>query len=346
IVHFFEKLPKTTKQDINSPDMYFLFIDKSVIYDHIKNELIIVVLGNNYDECMNEVMRISRRIFGKDKSLNRKILCRGLSSNFTKDEYMNAILKVKEYISAGDTFQVNLSQRLKGIIEGDCLAIYERLAKINPAPFSALLEFPEIKIVCSSPERLVRLENNIVSTRPIAGTRARGETYKDDMSLENELKSSEKELAEHIMLVDLERNDLGKVCDYGSVKVTEIMSVEKYSHVMHLVSNISGKLHHSKDCFDVIKAVFPGGTITGCPKIRTMEIIDELEPTSRGVYTGSLGYFNFCREMDFNIIIRTLVVKKNKVYVQAGGGIVADSVPMQEYKETLDKAQAMIDALA
>ncbi|MBI3026747.1 aminodeoxychorismate synthase component I [Candidatus Woesearchaeota archaeon] len=351
IANLFEKLPKTTTDDIKAPDLYFLFLDKSIVYDHISNELYIIVLGNDYYRLLNRLYKIKECITNgqgnKQDSglLNRKIKCGALQSNFKKSDYIKAIHRVKEYIRAGDTFQVNLSQRLEAFTYCDALAIYENLIEINPAPFSALLEFEELKIISSSPERLVRLENGIVSTRPIAGTRPRGKTKEEDLRLERELLNSNKELAEHTMLVDLERNDLGRVCDYGSVKLTETMVVERYSHVMHLVSNITGKLHKSKGRFDLIKAVFPGGTVTGCPKIRTMEIIDELEPTARGPYTGSLGYFNFSGDMDFNIIIRTLIMKSNKIYFQVGGGIVADSVPEQEYKETLYKAEAMIEAI-
>src|SRR3989338_4756945 len=291
IAHFFEKLPKNAVDDLKVPDLYFLFADKSIIFDHSKNELFIVVLGNDYEKSLDEISRIKQIIENKPiKALNTKIKCSQLKSNFKKSEYIGAIEKVKGYIYAGDTFQVNLSQRMEAQISGDALAIFENLIKINPAPFSALMEFDNFSIISSSPERLVRLENGIVSTRPIAGTRPRGKTKEEDLRLEKELLDSEKERAEHTMLVDLERNDLGRVCNYGSVKLTEAMAVERYSHVMHLVSNIVGKLHKSKDQFDPINAVFPGGTITGCPKIRTMEIIGELEPTARGPYTGSLGY--------------------------------------------------------
>ncbi len=343
--HFFEKLPRAAKDDINSPDIYFSFFDKSIIYDHFRKEMIIVVLGNDYDKLPSRLLEIKNIITRELKPIDKKIQCGALRSNFSKERYIEAINKIKEYIKAGDTFQVNLSQRLKAEISGDPLTVYKNLVKINPSPFSALLEFDDIKIISSSPERLVRLENGIINTRPIAGTRPRGKTRKEGLKLEKELLGSEKERAEHTMLVDLERNDIGKVCDYGSVRLTEAMSIEKYSHVMHLVSNIRGNLHKSKDRFDLLKAVFPGGTITGCPKIRTMEIIDELEPNARGPYTGSLGYFNFSGGMDFNIIIRTLIMKGNKIYTHAGGGIVADSIPEEEYKETLYKAQAMIKAV-
>ena len=347
-VHFLEKIPNAKTDDINAPDIYFVFVNKSIIYDHEKNELTLVVLGNDYEKSTAELKAIAQRLSNKisdEKPSNKEIQCKNLRFNFTKEQYINAIKKILHYISIGDTYQVNLSQRLEAEISGDALAIFENLIKINPSPFSAFLDFEDVKIISSSPERLIRLENGIASTRPIAGTRKRGKTPEEDKLLEEELRQNSKENAEHTMLVDLERNDLGKVCDYGTVKVDEIFTVEKYSHVMHLVSNVSGKLHPTKDAFDLFRAMFPGGTITGCPKIRTMEIISEMEPTARGPYTGSLGYFNFSGDMDFNIIIRSIVMKGNKIYAQTGGGIVADSNPEEEYKETLYKLQAMVDAV-
>lgn len=347
VAHFFEKIPKARIDDIDVPDIYFVFTDKAIVYEHEKKDVSLIVLGNDYEKLSDEleslIKRIDRKISAekKDNDISRG----NLRFNFSKHDYIKAIKKILDYIKIGDTYQVNLSQRNEADVSGDAITIYENLIRINPSPFSALMEFEDVKIISSSPERLVRLENGVATTRPIAGTRRRGKTHKEDFVLENELKNSAKENAEHTMLVDLERNDLGKVCDYGSVKVDEIMTIEKYSHVMHLVSNVSGKLHPKKDCFDLFKAMFPGGTITGCPKIRTMEIISELEPTARGPYTGSLGYFNFSGEMDFNIIIRSIVMKGNKIFAQAGGGIVADSNPDEEYKETLYKAQAMIGAI-
>ncbi len=347
VAHFFEKIPKARIDDIDVPDIYFVFVDKAIVYEHEKKEVSLIVLGNDYEKLSDELKSLTKRLSRKisvgekDKDISRG----NLRFNFSRQNYIKAIKKILNYIKIGDTYQVNLSQRTEAEVSGDAISIYENLIRINPSPFSALLEFEDVEIISSSPERLVRLENSVASTRPIAGTRRRGKTNKEDFVLENELKNSAKENAEHTMLVDLGRNDLGKVCDYGSVKVDEIMTIEKYSHVMHLVSNARGKLHPKKDCFDLFKAMFPGGTITGCPKIRTMEIISELEPTARGPYTGSLGYFNFSGEMDFNIIIRSIVMKGNRIFAQAGGGIVADSNPDEEYKETLYKAQAMIDAI-
>ncbi len=278
-------------------------------------------------------------------------MMRGMS----KKRYMDMVKKAKDYIAAGDIFQANLSQRISAPIDSlDTWDIYSKLSHINPSPFACYLDFGEYSLVSSSPERLIRV-NSIkdttdkkgrqVDTRPIAGTRPRGNTVYEDEVLRTDLLLKEKERAEHIMLIDLERNDLGRVCDYGSVKVDELMITEDYSHVIHIVSNITGELAEEKDCFDVIKAVFPGGTITGVPKVRCMEIIDELEPLSRGPYTGSVGHIGFSRAMDMNIVIRTFLVKNNVAHVQAGAGIVADSDPEKEYYETLNKAEALVLSL-
>jgi len=263
-----------------------------------------------------------------------------------KDEYMDIVKRAKEYIAAGDIFQANLSQRVSAYI-GDKSRwnLYKTLSSINPAPFAAYLDFGDYQIVSSSPERLLKVRDGIIETRPIAGTRPRGKDYEEDELMRAELLLNEKERAEHIMLVDLERNDLGRVSDYGTVRVDELMITEDCSHVIHIVSNVRGRIADGKDCFDAIKAAFPGGTITGVPKIRCMEIIDELEPVRRGPYTGSIGYVSFSGDMDLNIIIRTFVIKGKKAYVQVGAGIVADSDPDKEYYETLKKAEALIRTL-
>jgi anthranilate/para-aminobenzoate synthase component I len=263
-----------------------------------------------------------------------------------KNEYMDIVKRAKEYIAAGDIFQANLSQRVSAYI-GDInrWSIYRTLSSINPAPFAAFMDFGDYQIVSSSPERLLRVRDDIIETRPIAGTRPRGRDWKEDEFMRAELLLNEKERAEHIMLVDLERNDLGRVSDYGTVNVDELMITEDCSHVIHIVSNVRGRLADGKDCFDAIKAAFPGGTITGVPKIRCMEIIEELEPVKRGHYTGSIGYISFSGSMDLNIVIRTFVIKGKRAYVQAGAGIVADSDPEREYYETLKKAEALIRTL-
>ena len=267
-------------------------------------------------------------------------------STFTKQGFEDVVRRAKEYIAAGDIYQANLSQRFSvGIDAVNPLELYERLSEINPSPFACYLDLDGLKIVSSSPERLLKLEDGLVQTRPIAGTRPRGKTRLEDLALSCELILSDKERAEHIMLVDLERNDLGRVCEYGSVKVDELMALEDYSHVIHIVSNVAGRLKNGRDMFDLLAAAFPGGTITGCPKIRCMQIIDELEPVARNIYTGSIGYLGFNQDMDLNIAIRTMVIKDSTAYLQVGAGIVADSDPQKEYYETLYKAQAMFKAL-
>ena len=253
--------------------------------------------------------------------------------------------KLKRYIAQGDVFQVNLSVRQHFQLDNHPIEIYETLRKVNPSPYMAYLHFPEFQIVSGSPELLVKKQGDVVSTRPIAGTRSRGRDEEEDIKLANELIENEKERAEHVMLVDLERNDLGRVCQYGSVHVDEFMVIEKYSHVMHIVSNVKGQLKREASYPDIIKATFPGGTITGAPKVRTMEIIEELEPTRRGVYTGSIGWIGFDGNMELNIVIRTLVAKDGFGYVQAGAGIVIDSNPEHEYKESLKKARAMVKSI-
>jgi len=265
---------------------------------------------------------------------------------------MERVTRCQEYIAAGDIYQANLSHRFAVGLGGhsagtgdEASSLYARLRQVNPAPFSALLEFDEVSVVSSSPERLVRLNGRLAETRPIAGTRPRGSTLTEDRHLAEDLLTNNKERAEHLMLVDLERNDLGRVCKYGSVRADEFMIVERYSHVSHLVSNIRGQLRDELDGFDLIRAMFPGGTITGVPKIRCMEIIESLEPIRRGLYTGSLGYIGWSGDVDMNIIIRTLVLKENRGYLQVGAGIVADSDPAREYDETLYKAGALIEAL-
>ena len=270
----------------------------------------------------------------------------GINYEMKKSDYMDIVRRAKEYIAAGDIFQANLSQRVSANIEDiSRWSIYRALSSINPAPFAVFMDFGNYQIIGSSPERLLRVNDGIIETRPIAGTRPRGKNYTEDALMRAELLLNEKERAEHIMLVDLERNDIGRVSKYGTVTVDELMITEDCSHVIHIVSNVKGRIVDGKDCFDAIKAAFPGGTITGVPKIRCMEIIEELEPVKRGPYTGSIGYISFTGNMDLNIIIRTFVVKGDKAYVQVGAGIVADSDPEREYYETLKKAEALIKTL-
>lgn len=345
IVHFFEDIPRQIIDDMKIWDMCFLFVNSLIIVDHEKKKTYLLGIGDDYNKCVQSIKRL-KEIIGKKpeekRGSNRKP---DFHSNFTQKKYVEAVKKVKEYIRKGDTFQVNISQRLKTITDKDPVDLYEKLISINPCPFGGFFQIDDTCIISSSPERLVKLENGLVDTRPIAGTRPRGKTIEEDAALEKELKENEKELAEHTMLIDLERNDLGRVCEYGSVKLSEKMVIEKYSHVMHLVSNVKGRLHKDKDQFDLIRACFPGGTITGCPKVRTMEIIHEIEPNVRGPYTGGFGYLTFNGNMDLNILIRTITLKNKIAYIQAGGGIVTDSDPEKEFEETMHKAKALLEAI-
>jgi anthranilate synthase component 1 len=266
-------------------------------------------------------------------------------SNFEKKDYLAAVAKAKEYIAAGDIFQVVLAQRFEVDLPTSPFEIYRALRIVNPSPYMYFLKMPETTIVGASPEMLVRVRDRKIEYRPIAGTLPRGANHSEDEANEEKLKNDEKERAEHIMLVDLGRNDLGRVSQYGSVKVDDLMFIERYSYVMHLVSSLSGQLQNSVDRWDSLMACFPAGTVSGAPKVRAMEIIDELEPTKRGVYAGSVMYVDFSNNLDSCIAIRTLVVRGNKGYIQAGGGIVADSVPENEYMETVNKSRALIRAI-
>ncbi len=266
-------------------------------------------------------------------------------SNIEEKDYKQAVARIKQYIVEGDAIQVVFSQRLKFSINRDPFDIYRALRTINPSPYMYYLKFGELQVVGSSPEVLVRLEDEKVEVRPIAGTRKRGKNEEEDRELEQDLLSDEKELAEHIMLVDLGRNDIGRVAEISTVEVDERFSIERYSHVMHIVSNVRGVLKKGLDCFDVLEAAFPAGTLSGAPKIRAMEIIDELEPTRRGLYGGAVGYISFNGNMDTAIAIRTLLIKGNTAYLGVGGGIVADSVPENEFEETMNKGRALLKAI-
>ncbi len=268
-----------------------------------------------------------------------------LKGGFTHKEYVDAVEKARQYIIAGDIFEVNLSQRFEAELSITPYELYQRLRQINPAPFACYLDFDEVSVVSASPERFLRVQGDWVETRPIKGTRPRGKTPEEDQALAKELLTSAKDRAENIMIVDLERNDLGRLCRFGTVKVTELAILEVFPTVFHLTSTVVGRLREGQNCIDLLKATFPGGSITGAPKVRAMEIIDELEPTKRSVYTGSIGYLSFNGDLDLNIAIRTFLVKGRKAYFQVGGAVVYDSDPEAEYQETLDKARALIDAL-
>lgn len=354
MVRYIEDLPKVTADDLNLPDCFFLITKTVLIFDHVKHTLKIVVNtrpGEKVQSAYNQaVAQIEKTIhlITKGQATGRgkpQLTCHDLKPNMTKEEYMQKVEQAKKYIRAGDIFQVVPSQRFSATFEGDPFDIYRILRNVNPAPYLYYLNFGGTLLIGSSPEMLVRYEDGVVTTRPIAGTRPRGKDDKSDQALEKELLADEKEKAEHVMLVDLGRNDLGRISKYGTVKVTEFMGIEKYSHVMHIVSNIQGELKDKANAFDLLRATFPAGTLSGAPKIRAMEIIEELEPTRRGVYGGAIGYFGFTGNVDTCIIIRTILVQDKKIYIQVGAGIVADSDPETEYHETLNKARALMNTL-
>lgn len=353
-----ENIPDINIDDLNVPDCIFGFYDKGISIDHFNNKVYIFATGlplkgtKRHLKAVNDLNMLKDRIINyannSDIKKNYTLHSSGeLKKHFNKVEYCNVVSKAIEYIASGDIFQVNLSQRFSVEINSTPWELYKNLRKINPAPFAAFLDFGEIAIVSSSPERFLRLSGLKLETRPIKGTRPRGNNMEEDLKLRDELLNSEKDRSELVMIVDLERNDLGRVCKTGSVNVKELFRLEEYATVFHLVSIIEGELDSNVGDYitDVLKATFPGGSITGAPKIRSMEIIEELEPVKRGFYTGSLGYLGFNGESDLNIVIRTFILKDGKAYFQAGGGIVADSVPEKEYFETLYKAKALKNSL-
>ncbi|MDA2303137.1 aminodeoxychorismate synthase component I [Bacillus cereus] len=344
-IRYIEKLPSLAEDDIDIPDIFFLLFDDVFVYDQKEQVLwVITHYVDKYEEAkerlnewkslwMTEAPEVTVRFESPEKKSE--------AVAFTEAGFMKAVECIQEYIGAGDVFQVNLSTRQERTLQTHPLEIYTSLREINPSPYMGYLELGDFQIVSGSPELLIKKQGTEVSTRPIAGTRSRGADEQEDEELARELIENEKERAEHVMLVDLERNDLGRVCKYGTVEVDEFMVIEKYSHVMHIVSNVRGEVEEDKDAFDLVKAVFPGGTITGAPKIRTMEIIEELEPVRRGIYTGSIGWIGYSGDTELNIVIRTLLAKDGKAHVQAGAGIVIDSNPENEYKESLKKAIAL-----
>ena len=347
MMHHIEKLPRTAVDDVNIPDAYFGFYDNIVAIDHQRNVTYIIANGIN-EEPKNALEILKRKINGITalKLDNMQgIECGQIQSNFKKEDYLDAVQSIKDYIRSGDIYQVNLTQRFKCQAEEAPFSIYSRLRKLNPAPFACYMNFGEGHILSSSPERFLKIQNRMIETRPIKGTRPRGRTVEEDKANKEELLSSEKDKSELLMIVDLERNDLGKVSKPGTVKVPELFYPEEYATVHHLVATVIGEMQDGLEAIDVIKAAFPGGSITGAPKIRSMEIIDELEPTQRNIYTGSIGYIGFNGSVDLNIAIRTIVMKESTAYFQAGGGIVWDSDPELEYEETLHKAKALFRTL-
>jgi len=343
IVRFFEKLPTLKKDNLDIPDAHFIIPFHLICFDHI-NKKVYLISHNSAKEF--SFSKEIENLINTTKQQNENTLnISNIKSEMTKNEYENAVEKAKEYIRMGDIFQTVLSRRKEIKYEGNEFEIYQILRTVNPCPYMFYLNFDETKIIGSSPEMLVRLENNILTTRPLAGTRPRSQNPEEDEKLKLEMLLDEKERAEHIMLVDLHRNDMGRVSKWGTVRVDELMGVEKYSHVQHIVSNITSTLRKDMDCFNALKSCFPAGTVSGAPKIRAMEIIEELEKSRRGPYAGVVGYFDFSGNMDFAISIRTIFTKKNRAYIQAGAGIVADSIPEKEFYETENKMGAMIKAL-
>lgn len=354
LCHFIERLPSKAVDDIGLPDMYMGFYDTIVSYDNFFNKCYVIGvdfgLDNTLKDRMEHVVDVLCRKFdtgyeSMDGKPNPGIPEPILKFNFTKELYIDAIKRIKDYITAGDVYQVNLSQRIETQIDIPPYELYKKLRSVNPAPFSSYLTFDDIAIISSSPERFLHVNARHVQTRPIKGTRPRGKDAKTDEFMKQALLSSPKDDAELTMIIDLERNDLGRVCDYGSVKVIERKVLEAYPTVYHLVSTIEGDLYERYDFIDLLKATFPGGSITGAPKIRAMQIIDELEPTQRSVYTGAIGYIGFNGDADLNIAIRTFIMKDKTVYFQVGSGIVADSDEEEEYQETMHKARALIESL-
>ncbi len=358
-VRHFEKLPDMKHTGLDLPDIFLMFTDTLVVFDNLAHKIRVISNAHietspeeAYEKAMAKIDAIVRKLKSKAVVPKRAPSENGTAtgpsdfiSNFSKDDFKKAVEKTKEYIHAGDIIQAVISQNFQRNTDILPINAYRALRVINPSPYMYYIETRNCTIAGSSPEILVRLEGDTIELRPIAGTRRRGYTNEEDLMMEEELKADPKEIAEHIMLVDLGRNDVGRVAVTGSIRVTELMTVERYSHVMHLVSNVLGSLESGYDAFDVLRASFPAGTVTGAPKIRAMEIIEELEPTKRGPYAGSVGYFDFSGNMDMCITIRTIIFKNKKAYIQAGAGIVADSDPEKEYKETVNKAKGMFRAI-
>jgi len=352
-------VPRPPRDDLGTPVMYFLIADELLIFDRVSQTVTVLVnsmieeaqsVDEAYENAVAEVERIVSLLEQPSEhapvSVPREVPSIHFDSNVPRDKFFANVLKAKEYITAGDIIQVVGSQRFSTTVESSPLDIYRAARSINPSPYMFLLELDGFSLVGASPEIHVRCENHHVEIRPIAGTRPRGKTDAEDLANEKELLADPKERAEHVMLVDLARNDLGRVCDYGSVQVKDLMIIERYSHVMHIVSQVEGRLSAGKTPYDLMRATFPAGTLSGAPKVRAMQIISELEQNQRGPYGGCVGYFSFSGNLDCCITIRTALIKDGKAYIQAGGGWVNDSTPEGEYQETVNKAKAMIKAVA
>jgi anthranilate synthase component 1 len=361
MVRLIERLPKRLRDEIGLYDAMLMFYHGLIAFDHVQHRLWIVrnvftggesSLRAKYSAAVREIKE-TRRLLEEPVAAERpkKTVPAGkrttlkVGSNFRRAEYLAIVRKAKQYIRAGDIFQAVLSQRFSAKMKAEPFEVYRELRAVNPSPYLFYLQLNDIAVVGSSPEMLVKVQGRDVFYRPIAGTRWRGKDEAEDQRLEREMLASEKERAEHIMLVDLGRNDLGRVCDYGTVKVEKLLTVERYSHVMHIVSSLRGRLREDVDCFDALMACFPAGTVSGAPKVRAMEIIEELERTRRGIYAGGILYLDFAGNLDSCIALRTMVVKNGVAYVQAGGGIVADSTPEGEFQESVNKSKALFTAL-
>ncbi|MBN2163512.1 MAG: anthranilate synthase component I [Pontiellaceae bacterium] len=357
VSQFEPRVPVIENDEIGNPDMVFMVTDGCIVFDRVNHSMKIVANAHidgdaesAYDQALAQIDELCSAL----KTPVERVLIDTHGeveplvphSNTTKEEFISMVEKGQEYIRSGDVIQVVLSQRFEVENEADSLDVYRALRAVNPSPYMFCLDMGESAIVGTSPEILVRCEDKQVEVRPIAGTRTRGKTPAEDLALEEDLLADPKERAEHIMLVDLGRNDIGRVCEFNSVEVPDLMVIERYSHVMHIVSDVTGRLADEHDEYDVMRVAFPAGTVSGAPKIRAMEIIAELEKSKRGPYAGSVGYFNYNGNLDSCITIRTVIMDKNKAYVQAGAGIVADSVPLMEYEETQNKARGMMKALA
>ena len=359
IINQIENISKNSGVSGDFPDSLFMLTDSVIIFDNINKTAKIVInayikdsnkIDKYYKNALSQINKIEKLLKFSNNNLYKKDnkfkkTTSPIKSNFTKSNFMSAVKKIKSYVKKGDVIQTVVSQRWETKYEDDPINLYRSLRKLNPSPYMFYLKMEKSLIVGASPEVLVRLENNKVESRPIAGTRPRGIDTEEDLKMEKDLLSDPKELAEHVMLVDLARNDISRVCKNSTVNVTEMMSIERYSHVMHIVSHVEGLIDKKKDAFDLLKSTFPAGTLSGAPKIRAMQIINELEPNQRGPYGGSVGYFGFSANMDMSIVIRSFYIKNKTLYFQAGAGIVADSIPKNEYDETKNKSKAMLNAI-
>jgi anthranilate synthase component 1 len=363
-VRYTEHLPDVPRDDRNLPDLSFSFFDRMVIFDHIRKTILVVAQAHlapgtdprtAYDAACSRVDELVERLSSPSDRDAPALVPRDIDpggpvrlaprSNFTREAYEQVVRHCQEYIKAGDAFQIVPSQRFQVETTARPFDIYRVLRVVNPSPFLFYLTFDDFRLIGSSPEILVRVEDGIVTIRPLAGTRPRGADDAQDRALAEELLADPKERAEHIMLVDLGRNDVGRVAEYNSVQLSDVMKVERYSHVMHITSNVSGRLRAEKTAFDALRAGLPAGTVSGAPKVRAMQIIDEVEPTKRGPYAGAVGYIDFTGNMDTCIALRTLVIQGQTAYIQAGGGVVFDSVPATEYEETVNKARGLLKAI-